>query len=98
MAQAALATAPHIAPARYDGFDRVLVNGTWRHGSEGHVMEDRDPYTNEILVRICSDEVWFPGKPPRQRVGHWRRSEGAGVRRQTPGQVSAGRVALQCRK
>jgi aldehyde dehydrogenase (NAD+) len=52
MAQAALATAPHIAPARYDGFDRVLVNGTWRHGSEGQVMEDRDPYTNEILVRI----------------------------------------------
>src|SRR5689334_18035050 len=52
MAQTALATAPRIAPSQYDGFDRMLLNGTWRHGKEGQVMEDRNPYTNEILVRI----------------------------------------------
>jgi aldehyde dehydrogenase (NAD+) len=52
MANAALAPAPHTAPVPYDGFDTMLVNGTWRHGSAGRVADDLDPYTNDVLVRI----------------------------------------------
>ncbi|MDB5355073.1 MAG: aldehyde dehydrogenase [Phycisphaerales bacterium] len=40
------------APAPYDGFDKMLISGTWREGRSGRIAEDRDPYTNEVLVRI----------------------------------------------
>src|SRR5262245_21763353 len=40
------------APARYDGFDKMLWNGKWRHGKSGRSADDRDPYTNDVLVRI----------------------------------------------
>lgn len=43
--------APH-APAPYGRFDQILVNGKWRHGRSGKVADDRDPYTDEVLVRI----------------------------------------------
>jgi aldehyde dehydrogenase (NAD+) len=52
MANATLAAAPRTAPAPYDGFDKMLLNGTWRHGSGGRVADDLDPYTNDVLVRI----------------------------------------------
>ena len=31
------------APARYDGFDKMPLNGKWRAGRSGRVAEDRDP-------------------------------------------------------
>jgi acyl-CoA reductase-like NAD-dependent aldehyde dehydrogenase len=40
------------APAAYDGFDRMLLNGRWTHGGSGQSVEDVDPYTNEVLLRI----------------------------------------------
>ena len=40
------------APAAYDGFDRMLLNGRWTHGRSGQSLEDVDPYTNEVLLRI----------------------------------------------
>ena len=40
------------APAAYDGFDRMLLNGRWTHGRSGKSVEDVDPYTNEVLLRI----------------------------------------------
>jgi aldehyde dehydrogenase (NAD+) len=52
MANAVQATALRTAPAPYDGFDRMLLNGTWRYGSGGQVADDLDPYTNDVLVRI----------------------------------------------
>jgi aldehyde dehydrogenase (NAD+) len=41
------------APARYDGFDKMPLNGEWRAGQSGRVAEDRDPYSNELLVSIA---------------------------------------------
>lgn len=43
--------APKSAPTPYDGFDRMPVDGAWRHG-RGKPLEDRDPYTNDVLVEI----------------------------------------------
>jgi hypothetical protein len=40
------------APAAYDGFDCMLLNGRWTHGGSGQSVEDVDPYTNEVLLRI----------------------------------------------
>jgi aldehyde dehydrogenase (NAD+) len=51
MVTATMEVVPRTAPARYDGFDRMPVNGTWRHG-RGKPLEDRDPYTNDVLVEI----------------------------------------------
>lgn len=41
-----------VTPAPYDGFDRMPLGGHWRAGRSGRVSEDRDPYRDEILVRI----------------------------------------------
>lgn len=40
------------APSRYDGFDKMLLNGAWRQGSSGQFGDDRNPYTNDVLARI----------------------------------------------
>ena len=40
------------APAAYGGFDRMLLNGRWTHGGSGQSVEDVDPYTEEVLLRI----------------------------------------------
>ena len=40
------------APARYDGFDRMPIAGTWRPGSSGKVATDTDPYTGDTLTEI----------------------------------------------
>src|SRR4051812_8165844 len=52
MATAVLETAPQTVPAPYEGFDKMLLNGSWRHGSLGRMAADFDPYTNDVLVRI----------------------------------------------
>jgi aldehyde dehydrogenase (NAD+) len=36
----------------YEGFDRMPLNGQWRGGRSGRIAEDRDPYTDDILVHI----------------------------------------------
>jgi aldehyde dehydrogenase (NAD+) len=38
--------------ARYDGFDRMPIAGTWRPGSSGKAATDTDPYTGETLTEI----------------------------------------------
>ena len=40
------------APNRYDGFDKMFLNGAWRHGGSGQFSDDRNPYTNDVLVRL----------------------------------------------
>src|SRR6185503_19847527 len=40
------------APAAYDGFDRMLLNGRWTHGRSGQSFDDVDPYTTDVFVRI----------------------------------------------
>ena len=40
------------APARYDGFDRMPIAGTWGPGSSGNTATDTDPYTGEPLTEI----------------------------------------------
>jgi aldehyde dehydrogenase (NAD+) len=46
------------APAAYDGFERMLLNGRWTHGGSGQSIDDVDPYTNEVLLRIpLADEA-----------------------------------------
>lgn len=52
MVEAVAETAAHTAPGRYDGFDRMFLNGSWRQGRSGRISDDVDPYTNEVLVRI----------------------------------------------
>jgi aldehyde dehydrogenase (NAD+) len=52
MAHAARGGDPRTAPAPYDGFDKMLINGTWRPGRGGRIADDRDPYTDEVLVSI----------------------------------------------
>ncbi len=51
MATATLERAPRTEPKPYDGFETMLVNGHWRQ-ARGPVAEDRDPYTDEVLVRM----------------------------------------------
>jgi aldehyde dehydrogenase (NAD+) len=46
-------TSSTSAPARYDGFDKMLLNGKWRQGRSDRIAEDRDPYTHDVLVRIA---------------------------------------------
>ena len=41
------------APARYDGVDKMPLNGEWRGGKSSRVAEDRDPYSNALLVSIA---------------------------------------------
>jgi aldehyde dehydrogenase (NAD+) len=46
------AAADARASSPYDGFDRMLVDGRWRHGRSGHTADDMDPYTNQVLLRL----------------------------------------------
>lgn len=52
MTQALVSKDSAAHPTPYDGFDRTLLGGQWRGGRSGRVLEDRDPYTDEILTRI----------------------------------------------
>jgi aldehyde dehydrogenase (NAD+) len=51
---ATLSSTPAVAgvPAAYAGFDRMLLNGRWTHGRSGQSVDDVDPYTNHVLLRI----------------------------------------------
>jgi aldehyde dehydrogenase (NAD+) len=39
-------------PAYYDGFDKMFVAGEWRTGRSSHTVQDLDPYTDDVLVKI----------------------------------------------
>ena len=75
------------APAPYDGFDKVLVDGTWRAGGGDRVVEDRDPYTNDVLVRIPAagerdlDEAYRAADAAQAAWAARRPSERSGVLR-----------------
>jgi aldehyde dehydrogenase (NAD+) len=45
-------TSESPAPARYDGFDRMPIAGTWRAGSSEKTATDTDPYTGETLTEL----------------------------------------------
>src|SRR4051812_18341812 len=51
------------APAAYDGLDCMLLNGRWTHGLSGQSVEDVDPYTNEVLLRIPLAKVRGDDEP-----------------------------------
>ena len=52
MATAVMENDRQTAPPPYDGFERFLVDGAWRLGGSGRTADDRDPYTDEVLVRV----------------------------------------------
>lgn len=52
MTQTAALRVSTIHPTPYGTFDRMPLSEQWRGGRSGRVSEDRDPYTDEILVRI----------------------------------------------
>jgi aldehyde dehydrogenase (NAD+) len=55
MAQPAFAREHRVAgaPAAYDRFEQMPLGRTWRQGKSGRLLEDRDPYTDEVLARIA---------------------------------------------
>ena len=74
MAHAFLELTPRTALAPYDGFDKMPVGGTWRHGRSGRAADDLDPYTNDVLVRIplATRRTWTRRTgPPRRRSASW---------------------------
>lgn len=52
MTQTAALSVPTGPPTPYGTFDRMPLGTAWRGGRSGRDSEDRDPYTDEILVRI----------------------------------------------
>src|SRR3954464_12709518 len=55
MAQPAFAREHRDAGARATdgGFDQMPLGMSWRQGKSGRVLEDRDPYTDEVIARIA---------------------------------------------
>lgn len=52
MANVTTAFAPGKVPNSCQGFDRMYLNGTGRRGRNDQALENRDPYSNELLVCI----------------------------------------------
>ena len=52
MTQTAALRVPTTPPTPYGPFDRMPLSEQWRGGRSGRVTEDRDPFTDDILVRI----------------------------------------------
>ena len=52
MATAVSERARRHEPPRYNGFEQMWINGEWRHGRGEGVSDDRDPYTDDVLVQI----------------------------------------------
>ena len=101
MATAVQGQARGTAPTPYDGFDTMLVDGTWRRGGGDRVVEDRDPYTDDVLVRIPvaqASGTWMrPTAPPRRRRRDWaarRPSERSGVLRRAASIMEARREEI----
>jgi aldehyde dehydrogenase (NAD+) len=45
-------TSKSRTPQPYAAFDRQLIAGEWKQGGHERFLEDRDPYTGEVLVKI----------------------------------------------
>ena len=43
---------PTSTPARYIELDRQYIGGIWRHGHEGSMLIEADPFTGETLTEI----------------------------------------------
>ena len=41
-------------PEHYAGFNHMLIGGNWRAGRGNKLVEDRHPYTGELIVGIPS--------------------------------------------
>lgn len=52
MTQTAALSVSTVHPTPYGIFDRMPLSTQWRGGRSGRDSEDRDPYTDDILVRI----------------------------------------------
>jgi len=52
MTQTAALDVPTVHPTPYGTFDRMPLNDQWRGGRSGRNSEDRDPYTDDVLVNI----------------------------------------------
>lgn len=42
----------NTAPAPYEGLDKMWVGGAWRYGKGRGTLQNRDPYTSQLLVEI----------------------------------------------
>ncbi len=46
-------------PSPYTGFDQMPIGGAWRRGSRQDALEDRNPYTGEVILEMpqasCED-------------------------------------------
>src|SRR3954470_22367297 len=38
--------------SHYEGFEQMLIAGRWRSGRSRRELEDRNPFTEEVLLRI----------------------------------------------
>jgi aldehyde dehydrogenase (NAD+) len=45
---------PLDLPMPYEDFDRMLIGAEWRSGRSGKMLDDVDPYSAEVLLRIPS--------------------------------------------
>ncbi|HBY43719.1 MAG TPA: aldehyde dehydrogenase, partial [Brevundimonas sp.] len=44
------AEAARTAPAAYQGWDGQYIDGAWRHGRQGEIQTDTDPYSGAVLA------------------------------------------------
>lgn len=40
------------APQAYADFDRLPIGGKWRNGKSNRILDDRDPYTGQVILEI----------------------------------------------
>ena len=90
MATALQEQARGTSPTPYEEFDSILVDGTWRRGGGDRVVEDRDPYTGDVLVRI-------PSAGERDLDEAYRAAEAAQARLGRPGGPRSGRASCDAR-
>jgi aldehyde dehydrogenase (NAD+) len=76
------------APTRYSRFDGQYIAGTWRHGRQGEVEIDNNPYSGETLAEIVmanrddlhqayqaaakAQKAWETVLPAERAVMMWR--------------------------
>lgn len=83
--------ASDAAPTRYSGFDGQYIAGVWRHGRQGEVEIDNNPYSGETLAEIVmanrddldhayhaaakAQKTWEAVLPAERAVMMWRAAE-----------------------
>ncbi|HEY2155805.1 MAG TPA: aldehyde dehydrogenase family protein [Isosphaeraceae bacterium] len=100
MVQALLEMTPRVALATYDGFDKMPVDGTWRHGRSGQTADDLDPYSGQVLVRIPLadgrdvDEAYRAAAAAQREWSDWRPAERSAVLRRAAAVMEARREEI----